>query len=96
MTDVDNAMQLLLIASRIPRGLDGVMLDVFMNFIIMFMASPLYVKNPYLRAKMVEVLNVWMPEKSKLPAMDTLFQGHHLAQESLVFNLMKLCVDIEL
>ena len=62
----------------------------------MFMASPLYVKNPYLSAKMVEVLNVWMPEKSQLPAMDTLFQGHHLAQEHLVFNLMKLYVDIEL
>jgi len=32
-----------------------------MNFIIMFMASPEYVRNPYLRAKMVEVLNCWMP-----------------------------------
>lgn len=27
----------------------------------MFMASPTYIKNPYLRAKMVEVLNCWMP-----------------------------------
>lgn len=92
---VDDAMELLLITSRVPRGLDGVALDVFMNFIIMFMASPLYVKNPYLRAKMVEVLNAWIPEKSKLPAMATLFEGHHLAQEYLVFNLMKLYVDIE-
>ena len=32
-----------------------------MNFIIMFMASPTYIRNPYLRAKMVEVLNCWMP-----------------------------------
>lgn len=32
-----------------------------MNFIIMFMASPEYIRNPYLRAKMVEVLNCWMP-----------------------------------
>lgn len=92
---VDDAMELLLITSRVPRGLDGVALDVFMNFIIMFMASPLYVKNPYLRAKMVEVLNAWIPEKSKLPTMATLFEGHHLAQEYLVFNLMKLYVDIE-
>lgn len=37
--------------------------DDFMNFIIMFMASPEYVRNPYLRAKMVEVLNCWMPRR---------------------------------
>lgn len=35
--------------------------DEFMNFIIMFMASPEYIRNPYLRAKMVEVLNCLMP-----------------------------------
>lgn len=37
--------------------------DDFMNFIIMFMASPNYIRNPYLRAKMVEVLNCWMPRR---------------------------------
>jgi hypothetical protein len=37
--------------------------DEFMSFIVMFMGSPLHVKNPYLRAKMVEVLNAWMPAK---------------------------------
>lgn len=34
-----------------------------MNFIIMFMGSPEYIRNPYLRAKMVEVLNCWMPRR---------------------------------
>lgn len=34
-----------------------------MNFIIMFMACPEYIRNPYLRAKMVEVLNCWMPRR---------------------------------
>ncbi|KAJ6718027.1 UBIQUITINATION FACTOR E4 [Salix purpurea] len=37
-----------------------------MNFIIMFMASPTYIRNPYLRAKMVEVLNCWMPRGRNL------------------------------
>jgi hypothetical protein len=37
--------------------------DDFMNFIIMFMASPNFIRNPYLRAKMVEVLNCWMPRR---------------------------------
>ena len=57
---MDDAMELLLITSRVQRALDGVVLDDFMNFIIMFMASPIYVKNSYLRAKMVEVSNAWI------------------------------------
>jgi ubiquitin conjugation factor E4 B len=32
--------------------------DEFMSFIVMFMDCALHVKNPYLRAKMVEVLKV--------------------------------------
>ena len=57
---VDDAMELLLITSRVQRDLDGVVLDDFMNFIIMFMESPVYVKNSYLRAKMMEVSNAWI------------------------------------
>jgi hypothetical protein len=34
-----------------------------MNFIVMLMDNALDVKNPYLRAKMVEVLNACMPSK---------------------------------
>lgn len=93
---LEDAMELLIFASRIPRALDGVFLvdfkfisfilnlcpllspeslpthihaiyfgwqDDFMNFIIMFMASPEFIRNPYLRAKMVEVLNCWMPRR---------------------------------
>jgi hypothetical protein len=37
--------------------------DEFMNFIVMLMDNALDVKNPYLRAKMLEVLNAWMPSK---------------------------------
>ncbi|CAA0820271.1 Probable ubiquitin conjugation factor E4 [Striga hermonthica] len=92
---VEDAMELLIFASRIPRALDGVMLDDFMNFIIMFMASPEYIRNPYLRAKMVEVLNCWMPRRSGSKTTETLFEGHHLSLEYLVRNLLKLYVDIE-
>ncbi|XP_051121088.1 probable ubiquitin conjugation factor E4 [Andrographis paniculata] len=92
---VEDAMELLIFASRIPRALDGVILDDFMNFIIMFMASPEYVRNPYLRAKMVEVLNCWMPRRSGSKATETLFEGHQLSLEYLVRNLLKLYVDIE-
>ncbi|KAF3539372.1 hypothetical protein F2Q69_00018843 [Brassica cretica] len=92
---VEDAMELLIFASRIPKALDGVQLDDFMNFIIMFMASPEYVRNPYLRAKMVEVLNCWMPRSSGSSATSTLFEGHQLSLEYLVRNLLKLYVDIE-
>ncbi|XP_042019614.1 probable ubiquitin conjugation factor E4 [Salvia splendens] len=92
---VEDAMELLIFASRIPRALDGVMLDDFMNFIIMFMASPEYIRNPYLRSKMVEVLNCWMPRRSGSKATETLFEGHQLSLEYLVKNLLKLYVDIE-
>ncbi|CAA3017415.1 probable ubiquitin conjugation factor E4 [Olea europaea subsp. europaea] len=92
---VEDTMELLIFASRIPRALDGIVLDDFMNFIIMFMASPDYVRNPYLRAKMVEVLNCWMPTRSGSMATSTLFEGHQLSLEYLVKNLLKLYVDIE-
>ncbi|KAK4712400.1 hypothetical protein R3W88_006913 [Solanum pinnatisectum] len=92
---VEDTMELLIFASRIPRALDGVLLDDFMNFIIMFMASPEYIRNPYLRAKMVEVLNCWMPRRSGSTATSTLFEGHQLSLEYLVKNLLKLYVDIE-
>ncbi|XP_031108301.1 probable ubiquitin conjugation factor E4 [Ipomoea triloba] len=92
---VEDAMELLIFASRIPRALDGILLDDFMNFIIMFMGSPQYIRNPYLRAKMVEVLNCWMPRRSGSSATTTLFEGHQLSLEYLVRNLLKLYVDIE-
>ncbi|CAH9092541.1 unnamed protein product [Cuscuta epithymum] len=92
---VEDAMELLIFSSRIPRALDGVLLDDFMNFIIMFMGSPQYIRNPYLRAKMVEVLNCWMPRRSGSSATATLFEGHQLSLEYLVRNLLKLYVDIE-
>ncbi|XP_045811335.1 probable ubiquitin conjugation factor E4 isoform X2 [Trifolium pratense] len=92
---VEDAMELLIFASRIPKALDGVVLDEFMNFIIMFMGSPDFIKNPYLRAKMVEVLNNWMPRRSGSSATATLFEGHQLSLEYLVRNLLKLYVDIE-
>ncbi|KAK9090756.1 hypothetical protein Sjap_023933 [Stephania japonica] len=92
---IEDALELLIFASRIPKALDGAMLDDFMNFIIMFMASPEFIRNPYLRAKMVEVLNCLMPNRSGSSATTALFEGHQLSLEYLVRNLLKLYVDIE-
>lgn len=56
---VEDAMELLIFASRIPKALDGINLDDFMNFIIMFMASPEYIRNPYLRKMLGSALSLF-------------------------------------
>ncbi|WVZ57309.1 hypothetical protein U9M48_007709 [Paspalum notatum var. saurae] len=92
---LDDAMDLLVLTSRIPKALETFVLDDFLSFIIMFMGSTSYIKNPYLRAKMVEVLNCWMPQRSGLNSTASLFEGHQLCLDYLVRNLLKLYVDIE-
>ncbi|ONL98991.1 putative ubiquitin conjugation factor E4 [Zea mays] len=92
---LDDAMDLLVLTSRIPKALESFVLDDFLSFIIMFMGSTSYIKNPYLRAKMVEVLNCWMPQRSGLNSTASLFEGHQLCLDYLVGNLLKLYVDIE-
>ncbi|CAH1434878.1 unnamed protein product [Lactuca virosa] len=57
--------------------------------------NPEYIRIPYLRAKMVEVLNCWMPRSGSSSATSTLFEGHQLCVQYLVKNLLKLYVDIE-
>ncbi|KAM0865296.1 hypothetical protein ACQ4PT_043365 [Festuca glaucescens] len=92
---LDDAMDLLALTSGVDKALEGFPLDDFLNFNIMFMASSSYIKNPYLKAKMVEVLNCWMPQRSGLAATASLFEGHQLCLDHLVPNLLKLYVEIE-
>lgn len=92
---IEDAMDILIFTSAVPKALEGFILDDFLNFIIMFMASPTYVKNPYLRAKMVEVLNLWMPRRNGGLSSASLFEGHQLCLDYLVRNLLNLYVDIE-
>lgn len=66
---------------------------------VIFVGSPLHVKNPYLRAKFVEILADWLPDRcppgSTRTIMAGLFEGHPLAIQVLVPNLLRLYVDIE-
>ncbi|KAM0885791.1 hypothetical protein ACQ4PT_030100 [Festuca glaucescens] len=92
---LDDAMDLLALTSGVDsKALEGFPLDGFLNFNIMFMGSS-YIKNPYLKAKMVEVLNCWMPQRSGLTSTASLFEGHQLCLDYIVPNLLKLYVDIE-
>ena len=39
-------------------GLDGLML-----FMVVFIGSPTYLKNPWLRSKLTEILHAWLPPR---------------------------------
>jgi ubiquitin conjugation factor E4 B len=83
------------------RPLDNERLDELMSLFVLLLGSPEYVKNPYLRAKFVEVLQFWLPgdpEDPKgrwNPRMANLFEGHPLALAHLVPAVLRLYVDIE-
>ena len=76
-------------------------LDELMSLFVLLFGSPEYVKNPYLRAKFVEVLRHWLPGDPAEPrgrwnpAMANLFEGHQLALKHLIPSVLRLYVDIE-
>ncbi|KAL2622569.1 hypothetical protein R1flu_002774 [Riccia fluitans] len=103
---IGDLLEMLLLASRIPGALDGFVLDKFMSFIVMFLESPLHVAHPYLREKVVEVLNSWIPSKMSYGvcscqskflscSMAALFEGHQMALRYLAPNLLKVYIDSE-
>lgn len=83
------------------------LLDEIVSFCIIGAASPLHVKNPYLRAKLVEFL--WTifprgtggiededePEGPRHVGMEALFTGHELSRKYLAGALFRLYVDVE-
>ncbi|XP_026460034.1 probable ubiquitin conjugation factor E4 [Papaver somniferum] len=94
---VDDAMELLIFVSEIiPEKLDPGLLNDFINFIIMFIGSPNYIRNPYLRVKMLKVLNCWTIKRNDSDTAVSPFEGHQLALgQYLVGSVLKLYVDIE-
>lgn len=83
----------------------GILEDV-VSFCIIGAASPLHVKNPYLRAKLVELLWTMFPRRNngieaeegaepEYIAMESLFTGHELSRKFLPGALFRLYVDVE-
>ena len=83
-------------------------MEQFMLFFSVFLGSPLYVRNPYLRGKMVEALASYMPQEDEADdwrpragvgraaeEVSTLFQVHPLVIGNMVRALISLFVDIE-
>ena len=110
----EDMVDFLLYAYRFVQGnpatrhaLDGERLDEFMSLFVLLLGNSEYVKNPYLRAKFVEILMTWLPGdpddpdgmnrggRGWNPRMADLFEGHPLALNSLIPALLRLYVDIE-
>lgn len=84
------------------------LLDEMVSFCVVGSASPLHIKNPYLRAKLVEFLSYIFPKNAAAlddeddeqqpptePMMEALFAGHHLSRRFLPGSLFRLYVDVE-
>lgn len=61
----DLADYLLHVSRMYPHLLVGQRLEDLMQFLLIFLSSPAYVKNPYIRAKLSEVIHAWLPEKER-------------------------------
>lgn len=85
------------------------LLEEMVSFCVVGSASPLHIKNPYLRAKLVEFLSMVFPRSAAAglddedgegisrpdPAMEALFSGHQLSRKFLPGSLFRLYVDVE-
>eukprot|EP01113_Clastostelium_recurvatum_P014474 TRINITY_DN1788_c0_g1_i3.p1 TRINITY_DN1788_c0_g1~~TRINITY_DN1788_c0_g1_i3.p1 ORF type:complete len:1204 (-),score=380.22 TRINITY_DN1788_c0_g1_i3:63-3674(-) len=83
---------------RIIDTMDVPPLDKLLDFLVVFLASSDYVKNPYHRAKFVDVMAGLVPSEdgrglsSKLA---TMYESNPLARRHLFPSLMQFYVDIE-
>jgi ubiquitin conjugation factor E4 B len=78
----------------LPEKLEGKAgLDDLITLLVLFLGSPTHVKNPYLRAKLVELMHSLTP---KVVGRNLgLFENNVVAQRHLARVLMSFYVDIE-
>eukprot|EP00742_Colponemidia_sp_Colp-10_P011138 GILJ01012341.1.p1 GENE.GILJ01012341.1~~GILJ01012341.1.p1 ORF type:complete len:1148 (-),score=204.51 GILJ01012341.1:87-3530(-) len=101
---IEDVSEFLTFVSRyIPKNLDEMgtaeAFD-FLTFAVTFMSSPVHVTNPYVRAKLVELLSCWVPNESHMAAnhrqmFRDMFFMHPLAKGHLMRVLIHFYVDIE-
>lgn len=106
----DLCVALTWVARGRPDLVSGQRMDEYMLFFTVFMGSPGYVKNPYLRGKMVEALTSYMPPNEDegsdnwrprvgggraADEVAMLFEVHPLVIGNMVRALISLFVDIE-
>lgn len=106
----DMADFLLLITQLHPNLLaaNSAGLDRLMIFMVVFIGSPGYLKNPFLRSKLTDVLHMWLPPRADqnsgfrrtrmsdvAASVSYLFEGHPLVLQHLTPSLLNLYTDVE-
>jgi len=99
---------LLFVARVAPQVLDLDNIEEFVSFIVVFLGSHEYIKNPYLRSRLSEVLMLLLPQdrlySSRNPhrrpsavssAITTLLESDPMVLKYLVPALLRLYVDVE-
>eukprot|EP01133_Synstelium_polycarpum_P017689 gene17689-21093_t len=87
------------ITQSYPQALDQLPLENLMNFFITVLATPENIKNPYLKAKIIEILAQFIPVKGNRQPTDnyfaSLFECSEFVKDNLVSSVMRFYVDIE-
>ncbi|XP_059397261.1 ubiquitin conjugation factor E4 B-like isoform X2 [Carassius carassius] len=92
----DVAEFLLFIVQYFPQVLYEPCTDDIVTFLVVFISSQNYIKNPYLIAKLVEVLFVTNPAvQPRTQRFFEMMENHPLSINQLVPALMKFYTDVE-
>lgn len=87
-----------------PQLLDSRTGADVMTFVTVFPGQPTYIRNPYLRYRLVEGLQQWLPEEDRSfqrrrggqnAGLAALFEGDPLVTGHLVPTLLQLYTDIQ-
>eukprot|EP00873_Tetraselmis_striata_P001321 jgi/Tetstr1/421585/TSEL_012529.t1 len=104
---VEDLIEALIFASRMaPQVLELHRMEEYISFIVVFLGSHEYIKNPYLRSRLAEALMLLLPPDAlnsrrgyHRPAVSTsvssLLESDPMVLEYLVPALLRLYVDVE-
>ncbi|EGC28981.1 hypothetical protein DICPUDRAFT_59083 [Dictyostelium purpureum] len=82
------------VIGNFSQALQYVQLDSLMKFFISILATPEYVKNPYLKAKIIEIVSQFVPSQHN-KGNPLLLECNAEIKDHLVLSLMRFYVDIE-
>ena len=74
-----------------PESVSSLDLNPLVNFSVVFLCQSEYIKNPYLRAKFIEILYMLTPEvreNAKVPQVHFIFDTNTLCLRHLALGLM--------
>lgn len=93
---VEDIAEFLLFALQYVPGMDEVIEDSCITWLLVFICSPHTIKNPYLLAKLIEVLFMLNPDiQSRTSNLYDRIMSHSLSSQFLPSYLMKFYTDVE-